>query len=94
LRWTDVRYFEIAPTLGAMDISLSLRMTTRSRAEWPALFRPSYAKPEVKRAVAEDSDDLVGVTSRSRPAAIPSAAEIEVARVAGAERVVFALACA
>ena len=36
-----VRYLEIAPTFGEIDISLSFRMTRMSRPEWPALFRPS-----------------------------------------------------
>ena len=37
----EPRYLLIAPTLGAMDMPLSLRMTMMSRPEWPALFIPS-----------------------------------------------------
>ena len=43
----DVRYFDIAPTFGAIDISLSFRMTMKSRSDAPALLRPSYARPQV-----------------------------------------------
>ena len=41
LRCTELRYFDIAPTFGAIDISLSFNTTMRSRPECPALFNPS-----------------------------------------------------
>ena len=66
-----------------------------SRSECPALFSPSYDEAAGERAVAEDGDDLVRLlAARSRAVAMPSAADIGGAGVAGAELVVLALACA
>jgi hypothetical protein len=79
LRWTEFRYFEIAPTFGAIDISLSLSTTMMSRSDAPALFSPSYASPRRQRAVAEDGDDLESLVAKVAPDATPSAAEIAVA---------------
>ena len=41
------RYEAIEPTLGAIDISLSLRITMKFVLSWPALLIASYARPPV-----------------------------------------------
>ncbi len=38
LAMIDPRYLLMAPTLGAIDMPLSLRTRITSRPEWPALF--------------------------------------------------------
>ena len=42
------RWSEIAPTLGEIDISLSLRMTSKFFLRAPALFNASQTIPAVK----------------------------------------------
>ena len=75
----DVRYLCIAPTLGAIDISLSLSTTMMSRSEWPALFSPSYARPDVRAPSPRIATTLSSSPLMSRAAAMPSAAEMAVA---------------
>ena len=71
-------YFDIAPTGGAIDISLSFRMTNSLRPSAPALFIASYAIP------AEiDPSPMTAIASPvfipiSRPMVNPRAALIEV----------------
>ena len=50
-----------------------------SRSEWPALLSPSYASPQVSAPSPTTATTLKFSCRRSRPAAMPSAAEIEVA---------------
>ena len=69
----------MAPTLGAIDISLSFSTTMRSRSEWPALFSPSYASPHDSAPSPITAATLKSSPRRSRPTAMPSAAEIDVA---------------
>src|SRR5665213_2851028 len=79
LRWMELRYLDIAPTLGAMDISLSFRTTMKSRPDAPALFNPSYDKPEVSAPSPSTDTTLNDSPSMSRPTAMPKPAEIAVA---------------
>jgi hypothetical protein len=69
----------MAPTLREIDISLSFRMTMRSRSVWPALFSASYAMPLVSAPSPMTATTSKSSPFRSRAAAMPSAAEIEVA---------------
>src|SRR6185503_1059505 len=77
-RWIEVRYFDIAPTLGAIDISLSLRTTMKSRSDAPALFNPSYASPQVRAPSPSTETTLNDSPFRSRATAMPYPAEIAV----------------
>ncbi len=68
-----------APTFGEIDISLSLRMTSRSAPETPALFIASKAMPPVIAPSPMTATDLRWLAlQRARPRAMPSAALIEV----------------
>jgi hypothetical protein len=75
-----VRYLFIAPTFGAMDMSLSLRTTMRVPVGVPGVVQRLIGESASHRPVSDDRDDLlVPVRAGPVPAAIPSAAEIEVA---------------
>jgi hypothetical protein len=82
----------MAPTFGAIDISLSLRTTRNGRFRMPALLRPSKAMPPVRAP-----SPMTATTRRSvcpvwlKATAMPSAAEIEVEAWPGPEGVVLAL---
>src|SRR6185437_1971149 len=79
LRCTELRYLAIAPTLGAMDISLSFSTTMKSRPDAPALFNPSYDNPDVSAPSPSTDTTLNDSPDISRPTAIPKPAEIAVA---------------
>ncbi|GJD59582.1 hypothetical protein MTDSW087_05908 [Methylobacterium dankookense] len=79
----------MAPTGGAIDMSLSLRMTMRRECSAPALFMASYAMPAdiepspitaitLRRFGSSRPAALAPATSRSRATAMPRPAEIEV----------------
>src|ERR1041385_511291 len=67
-----------APTLGEIDIPLSLRMRITSRSECPALLIPSYERPQVKAPSPTTATTLLVWPRRSRAVAIPKAADIAV----------------
>ena len=67
-----------APTGGAIDISLSFRMTNSRFFRWPALFIASYAMPALIAPSPITAIASPGSPPRSAPAAKPSAALIEV----------------
>ena len=71
----DPRYLLMAPTLGAIDIPLSLRIMMRSRPEFPALFIASYGNPHVSAPSPTTATTLNSSPFRSRAVAIPSAAD-------------------
>jgi hypothetical protein len=62
-----------------MLISLSLSTTITSRPESPALLSPSYARPHDSEPSPITAATLKVSPRRSRPAAMPSAAEMLVA---------------
>ena len=64
--------------LGEMLISLSLRITISGRLSSPALFSPSNAMPPVSAPSPITAITWCFSPRRSRAAAKPSAAEIEV----------------
>src|SRR6185437_7094658 len=68
----------MAPTGGAIDISLSLRMTISRPLRAPALFMASYAMPADMAPSPITAMTLCFFPSRSRATAMPSAAEIDV----------------
>ena len=68
----------MAPTLGEMDIPLSFTIRMMSRSEWPALFIPSYERPQVSAPSPTTATTLCCSPFRSRAVAIPSAADIAV----------------
>ncbi len=68
----------IAPTLGEMDIPLSFTIRMMSRSEWPALFIPSYERPQVSAPSPTMATTLWSSPRRSRAVAMPSAADIAV----------------
>jgi hypothetical protein len=70
--------FEMPPTLGEMLIPLSLRIRMTSRSEWPALFNPSYTRPQVSAPSPTTATTLFLSPLRSRAVAMPSAADIAV----------------
>ena len=70
------RYLCSAPTLGEMDISLSFRMTMRSRSVSPALFSASYGSPHVMLPSPMTAMTSKSCPCRSRAAATPTAAEM------------------
>ena len=72
------RYPLIAPTGGAIDISLSLRTTMRRVSIEPALFRPSYAMPPVSAPSPMTATTRFLRPCKSRETANPSADEMEV----------------
>ena len=72
------RYPLIAPTGGAIDISLSLRTTMRRVSIEPALFSPSYAMPPVSAPSPMTATTRFLRPCRSRETANPSADEMEV----------------
>ncbi len=76
---TPVRYLFIAPTAGAIDMSLSFRTTMKSRPVWPALLSASYARPHPIAPSPMMAATLKSWSVRSRPTAMPQAAEIDVA---------------
>ena len=69
---------ERAPTFFEMDISLSLSTTTRSFLRWPAWFNPSKARPAVREPSPMTENTLKSSPCRSRAAAMPRAADMEV----------------
>ena len=69
---------ERAPTLGAMDISLSLSTTISFLRRWPARFRPSKASPAVMEPSPMTATTLWSFPSRSLAVAMPSEAEMDV----------------
>ena len=77
VRNTD-RYDAIEPTLGAIDISLSLRTTINGVFSAPALFSASYARPPVRAPSPMTATTVSSPPVRSRAWAIPSAAETAV----------------
>src|SRR3954447_24371773 len=72
------RYALIAPTGGAIDMSLSLRMTISRLSMDPALFIASYAMPAVIEPSPMTQTTFLGLPIRSPATAMPSPAEIEV----------------
>ena len=91
LRKTE-RYDAIEPTLGAMDISLSLRITTNWLRIAPALFERLVGQAARQRPVAEHGNDglvTAGQIARLRHAECGGNRR---AGVAGAERIVRRLA--
>ena len=82
----------IAPTLGEIDIPLSLTMTMMSRSEWPALFMPLVGEAAGQRAVADDRHHLVLLALEVARGGHPERGRHGGAGVAGAEVVVLALA--
>ena len=74
------RYFDIAPTGGAIDFSVSFRMTNRLRSSAPALFSASSAMPaEIEPSLITAIASPVCIPM-SRPIVNPKVAEIEVER--------------
>ena len=67
-----------APTFGEIDIELSFRMTIRFVPRWPAWFRPSKAMPAVMAPSPITAITWWSSPRRSRAAAMPVAAEIDV----------------
>ena len=55
---TPFRYLFIAPTLGAIDMSLSFRTTIRSRSLAPAFVQGLVGEPAPDGAVADHRDDI------------------------------------
>ena len=72
------RYEAIDPTFGAIDISLSLRMTMKLVLSWPALLIASYASPPVNAPSPITATTVSLLPRRSRAVTIPRAAEIDV----------------
>src|SRR5204862_165213 len=75
---TRAKWLERAPTFSEIDMSLSLRITSRSAGSEPAWFSASNAMPAVMAP-----SPMTATTRRSSPVraaatAMPSAAEIEV----------------
>ena len=68
----------MAPTGGAMDISLSFKITISRFSRCPALFIASYAMPALMAPSPMTATTLWCFWLRSRAAAIPSAADIDV----------------
>ena len=68
----------IAPTLGEIDMPLSLTIRMMSRSLWPALFIPSYDRPHVIAPSPTTATTLCASPRRSRAVAMPSAADIAV----------------
>ena len=81
----------IAPTLGAIDISLSLTIRMMSRSEWPALFMPFVREAAGERAVADDGDHLVALALEVARGGHAERGRHGGGGVAGAEGVVLAL---
>ena len=72
------RYADMAPTGGAIDMSLSLRITIRRSRRAPALLSASYAMPADMAPSPITQMTLLVLPARSRATAIPSPAEIDV----------------
>ena len=68
----------MAPTLGLMDISLSLRITSNCRLRWPALFIPSKLNLQSLNHLQLSQPLYNLISFDTLPSAIPNAAEIEV----------------
>ena len=75
LAMMDPKYLLMAPTLGAIDMPLSLSTMIRSRPEWPALFIASYGSPQVRAPSPTTATTLKSSPFRSRAVAIPRAAD-------------------
>ena len=74
----SVKYSFKAPTLGSMDILLSLSMTNTSLFMNPALLSASKACPPVIAPSPITATTLLPVPSRSFATAMPRAAEMDV----------------
>jgi hypothetical protein len=72
------RYDAIDPTLGAIDISLSLRMTMKFDLSVPALLIASYASPPVSAPSPMIETTVSSPPARSRAVTMPNPAEIAV----------------
>ena len=72
------RYDAIEPTFGAIDISLSLRITRKLVFSRPALLIASYARPPVSAPSPITATTVSSLPARSRAVAMPSAAEMDV----------------
>ena len=68
----------MAPTLGEMLIPLSLTIRMMSVSECPALFIPSYERPQVSAPSPTMATTLLSPPRRSRAMAMPSAADMAV----------------
>ena len=68
----------MAPVGGAIDMSLSLRMTIRRAFNAPALFIASYAMPADMAPSPMTAITWLRPPLRSRATAMPRPAEIEV----------------
>ena len=72
------RYADREPNDGEIDILLSFTTTMRSVSKYPALSNPSYAIPLDREPSPIIATTFSVVFAKSRPIAIPSAADIDV----------------
>ena len=78
LPWLPARYLGKAPTLGEIDISLSLRITSKSVSMSPALFSASKAWPAVIAPSPITATLRLGLPESLSATAMPNAAPMEV----------------
>ena len=68
----------MAPTGGAIDISLSFKITTMRLSIAPALFIASKAMPALIAPSPMTATTLLSLPAKSRAAAMPKPADMEV----------------